>query len=42
VTLYGQPEGHTYRVLDSIEYGGKLTLPAPFGLDIDTAEFPVS
>lgn len=41
-TLYGEPEAGTYRVLDSVEYGGKLTLPDPFGLDIDTGEFPVS
>jgi Uma2 family endonuclease len=41
-TLYGVPEAGTYRVLDSVEYGEKLTLPAPFGLDIDTAEFPAS
>jgi Uma2 family endonuclease len=41
-TLHGAPEGGTYRVLDSVEYGEKLTLPAPFGLGIDTADFPVS
>lgn len=40
--LYGEPAGGTYRVLDSVEYGEKLTLPAPFDLLIDTAEFPVS
>ncbi|MFJ1576008.1 Uma2 family endonuclease [Streptomyces sp. NPDC088182] len=41
-TLYGEPEGGTYRMLQSVEYGGKLTLPPPFDLTIDTAEFPVS
>lgn len=30
------------RVLDTVEYGGKLTLPKPFGLDLDTGAFPVS
>jgi hypothetical protein len=40
-TLYGAPENGTYRVLDSVEYGEKLTLPAPFDLDIDTSTFPV-
>ncbi|MFJ5221575.1 Uma2 family endonuclease [Streptomyces sp. NPDC088400] len=41
-TLYGEPEGSTYRVLGSVEYGGKLTLPAPFDLVIDTGVFPIS
>lgn len=41
-TLYGEPQSGTYRVLDSVEYGVKLTLPEPFGLTIDTAEFPIS
>ncbi|AXG79899.1 Uma2 family endonuclease [Streptomyces paludis] len=41
-TLYGDPEGGTYRVLEAVAYGGKITLPAPFDLAIDTAEFPVS
>ncbi|MFD7166481.1 hypothetical protein [Streptomyces violascens] len=39
--LYGEPEHGTYRVLDMVEYGGKLTLPAPFDLEIDTGSFPV-
>ncbi|MFI6963835.1 Uma2 family endonuclease [Streptomyces sp. NPDC050255] len=41
-TLYGEPGDGTYRVLDTVEYGGKLTLPEPFGLDLDTGAFPVS
>ncbi|MYV55047.1 Uma2 family endonuclease [Streptomyces sp. SID3212] len=41
-TLYGEPEGGTYRVLASVQYGDKLTLPEPFGVDIDTGDFPVS
>jgi hypothetical protein len=41
-TLYGKPESATYRLLDCVEYGVKLTLPEPFGLTIDTAEFPIS
>ncbi|WP_432134655.1 MULTISPECIES: Uma2 family endonuclease [unclassified Streptomyces] len=41
-TLYGAPEDGTYRVLTSVEYGEKLSLPAPFGLDIDTSVFPLS
>jgi Uma2 family endonuclease len=41
-TLYGEPDNGTYRVLDTVEYGGKLTLPEPFGLDLDTGMFPVS
>lgn len=41
-TLYGEPDSGTYRVLDTVEYGEKLTLPQPFGLDLDTGIFPVS
>jgi Uma2 family endonuclease len=41
-TLYGEPDGGTYRMLQAVEYGEKLTLPEPFGLDIDTGTFPVS
>ncbi|MFE3827548.1 Uma2 family endonuclease [Streptomyces sp. NPDC059092] len=41
-TLYGEPESGTYRTLQAVEYGGKLTLPAPFDLAIDTSELPVS
>ncbi|MGY3058714.1 Uma2 family endonuclease [Streptomyces sp. TE3672] len=41
-TLYGEPDGGTYRVLDTVEYGEKLTLPEPFGLVLDTGVFPVS
>ncbi|MFI2316235.1 restriction endonuclease [Streptomyces sp. CB00072] len=42
VTLYGEPEGGTYRVLETVEYGRKLTLPEPFGLVLDTDVLPVS
>lgn len=41
-TLYGEPHNGTYRVLDSVEYGGELTLPAPFKLVLDTGIFPMS
>lgn len=41
-TLYGHPDNGTYRVLDAVEYGEKLTLPAPFDLVIETADFPVN
>ncbi|RLL68572.1 Uma2 family endonuclease [Streptomyces sp. Z26] len=36
-TLFGEPEGGTYRMLQAVEYGGVLTLPEPFDLKIDTA-----
>ncbi|BET48068.1 Uma2 family endonuclease [Kitasatospora aureofaciens] len=42
VTLYGEPEDGTYRVLTSVEHGERLTLPDPFGLEIDTGAFPTS
>ncbi|MFC8697446.1 hypothetical protein [Streptomyces parvus] len=41
-TLYGEPEGGTYRVLETVEYGRELTLPEPFGLVLDTGVFPIS
>ncbi|MYR95169.1 MULTISPECIES: Uma2 family endonuclease [unclassified Streptomyces] len=41
-TLYGEPEGGPYRVLETVEYGGRISLPEPFGLDLDTGVFPVS
>ncbi|MFJ5045246.1 Uma2 family endonuclease [Streptomyces sp. NPDC088719] len=41
-TLYGDPEGGTYRVLETVEYGRKLTLPEPFGLVLDTGVLPIS
>lgn len=41
-TLYGEPEDGTYRQLATVEYGDKLTLPDPFGLDLDTGILPVT
>ncbi|MEW2549489.1 Uma2 family endonuclease [Streptomyces sp. NPDC047002] len=40
-TLYGEPADGTYRALLTGEFGEKLTLPEPFGCDIDTSAFPV-
>ncbi|MFJ2027013.1 hypothetical protein ACIODW_24835 [Streptomyces sp. NPDC087897] len=40
--LYGEPDGGTYRVLETVEYGRELTLPEPFGLVLDTGVLPVS
>ncbi|MYS12012.1 Uma2 family endonuclease [Streptomyces sp. SID6041] len=42
VTLYGEPKGDVYRVLRAGPFGEEIHLPAPFGLTLDTAEFPVS
>ncbi|MFJ8657944.1 Uma2 family endonuclease [Streptomyces sp. NPDC093795] len=42
VTLYGEPKGDVYRVLRAVPFGEEIHLPAPFGLTLDTAEFPVS
>ncbi|MFH8880352.1 Uma2 family endonuclease [Streptomyces californicus] len=39
-TLYGAPDGGTYRVLETVEYGRELTLPEPFGLVLDTGVLP--
>ncbi|UFR02698.1 Uma2 family endonuclease [Streptomyces sp. Go40/10] len=40
-TLYGEPKGDVYRVLSAVKFGDPIKLPAPFGLTIDTGEFPV-
>ncbi|MEU9380610.1 Uma2 family endonuclease [Streptomyces sp. NPDC048279] len=40
-TLYGEPKGDVYRVLSAVKFGDPVKLPEPFGLTIDTAEFPV-
>ncbi|MFE5796780.1 Uma2 family endonuclease [Streptomyces sp. NPDC056503] len=40
VTLYGQPTGDVYRVLNAAPFGERIHLPAPFDLTLDTAEFP--
>ncbi|MET9447899.1 Uma2 family endonuclease [Streptomyces cinerochromogenes] len=41
VTLYGEPKGDVYRVLKAVKLGDPVELPEPFGLTIDTSEFPV-
>ncbi|MFD7919198.1 Uma2 family endonuclease [Streptomyces sp. NPDC059740] len=40
VTLYGEPKEDVYRVLAATPFGGKVSLPQPFGLSLDTADFP--
>ncbi|MER6529236.1 Uma2 family endonuclease [Streptomyces sp. NPDC001508] len=40
VTLYGEPKGEVYRVLSGLKFGDPVTLPEPFGVTIDTGEFP--
>ncbi|MEU0743440.1 Uma2 family endonuclease [Streptomyces sp. NPDC006134] len=41
VTLYGEPKGDVYRVLSAAKFGDPVKLPEPFGLTLDTGEFPV-
>ncbi|MYW68510.1 Uma2 family endonuclease [Streptomyces sp. SID8379] len=41
-TLYGEPAGGTYRVLDSVEYGEELRLPAPFAITLDINVLPLN
>ncbi|MBO1334789.1 Uma2 family endonuclease [Streptomyces sp. VRA16 Mangrove soil] len=41
-TLYGEPANGTYRVLDSVEYGEELRLPAPFDVTLDTNVLPLN
>ncbi|GAB3179689.1 Uma2 family endonuclease [Streptomyces incanus] len=40
VTLYGEPHRNVYRVLDAGKFGDRIQLPEPFGLALDTSEFP--
>ncbi|MFI1617210.1 Uma2 family endonuclease [Streptomyces lydicus] len=39
-TLYGEPAGGLYRVLETVKYGDPLHLPVPFDVTVDTALFP--
>jgi len=39
-TLYGEPKGDVYTVLSAVEFGDPIKLPEPFGLTLDTGEFP--
>ncbi|WP_313884386.1 hypothetical protein [Streptomyces tropicalis] len=41
ITLYGEPQGDVYRVLQAGEFGDAIALPEPFGFELDTGEFPV-
>ncbi|WP_405732174.1 Uma2 family endonuclease [Streptomyces sp. NBC_00028] len=40
ITLYGEPGGDVYRLLSVGKFGSRLVLPQPFGLALDTNEFP--
>ncbi|MFF0107067.1 Uma2 family endonuclease [Streptomyces hirsutus] len=40
ITLYGEPHRDVYRVLDAGKFGDRIQLPEPFGLALDTCEFP--
>ncbi|MCM3298477.1 Uma2 family endonuclease [Streptomyces pseudogriseolus] len=39
ITLFGDPEGDEYREHRTRPLGKPLTLPEPFGFDLDTADF---
>ncbi|WP_030812196.1 Uma2 family endonuclease [Streptomyces sp. NRRL S-337] len=41
ITLFGEPAGDVYRVLQTVKFGDELVLPAPFELALDTSVFPV-
>ncbi|MFB7089549.1 Uma2 family endonuclease [Streptomyces sp. NPDC056296] len=40
VTLYGEPDGETYRILYAGRIGDPVELPAPFRYTLHTSEFP--
>ncbi len=39
VTLFSEPEDGAYRRRRFVPFGESLALPAPFGFDLETAEF---
>jgi Uma2 family endonuclease len=39
VTLFSEPEGGDYRQQNLAPFGKPLTLPEPFGFDLETADF---
>ncbi|MGD3106748.1 hypothetical protein [Streptomyces sp. YGL11-2] len=41
ITLYGEPADDAYQVLQTVQFGDELTLPAPFGLALGTGVFAV-
>ncbi|GAA3756506.1 Uma2 family endonuclease [Spinactinospora alkalitolerans] len=40
VTLFSEPEGGTYRTIKRVPFGEAVTVPEPFGFELDTSEFP--
>ena len=40
VTLHEQPGNGRYNKATTVDFGGKIRLPEPFGLEIDTSRFP--
>ncbi|WP_243742284.1 Uma2 family endonuclease [Actinorugispora endophytica] len=40
VTLYEDPENGRYRRHTTVPFGAKASLPSPFGLELDTSDFP--
>lgn len=40
VTLYEQPDNGRYNHSTTVPFGGRIRLPEPFDLEIDTSEFP--
>ncbi|MEU4682402.1 Uma2 family endonuclease [Streptomyces xinghaiensis] len=42
VTLYGEPVGDVYRLLQAGKFGDGIHVPPPFDLVIDTGVFPVA
>ena len=40
VTLYSQPDGKVYQRTQRVDFGSSITIPEPFGIDLDTSGFP--
>jgi Uma2 family endonuclease len=39
ITLFSDPEGEEYNTQHTVAFGKKLSLPKPFGFDLDTSDF---
>ncbi|MFI1383246.1 hypothetical protein [Embleya sp. NPDC020886] len=40
VTLFSEPDGGQYRRFLHVAYGKTIRIPEPFGIDLDTSDFP--
>ncbi|MFF7247895.1 Uma2 family endonuclease [Embleya sp. NPDC008237] len=39
-TLYSEPDGKVYQRIQRVDFGGSVAVPGPFGIELDTSDFP--